>query len=527
MRILVADDVSALGIEKLRALPDADVTVRIGMSEDELVAEIADCDALLVRSQTKVTARVLEAAKKLKAIGRAGVGVDNIDLPAATRRGVVVINAPDGNTMSAAEHTFAMMISLARHIPQADASIRRGVWDRKSYVGVELRGKTLAVLGMGRIGTEVAKRALAFEMRVVAYDPFLSDERAKDLGVTRMALDAAVEAGDFITVHTPLTKETRHLLGADAFARMKDGVRIVNCARGGIIDEIALADALKAGKVAGAALDVFEDEPLPVDHPLRALTQVVLTPHLGASTVEAQVNVAIDVAAELALALQSKPYRNAVNLPALSMEQKAYLEPYLGLGEQIGLFAAQLVSGPIAQLEITYGGQLAEHEVSFVTRTVLKGLLGYQHSDEVNYVNAPFLAEQFGLTVREIKQPRSKVFTNLVTLSLQTEDGPHHVSATLYNGFGPRIVEIDGYSVDVQPEGTMLFTRHQDKPGMIGRIGTLLGDVDINIGAMQVGRRETGGEAVMMMSVDRMVPAEVVAQIAQMTNIRDVRAIEL
>lgn len=527
MKILVADDISSLGIEKLEALPDVTILVRTGMSESELTEEIRDTDALLVRSQTKVTAPVLEAAKQLKAIGRAGVGVDNIDIPAATRHGVVVINAPDGNTISAAEHTFAMLISMSRWIPAADRSIRDGRWDRKSFVGVELRGKTLSVLGMGRIGTEVAKRAKVFGMRVVGFDPYLTDARAKEVGVTRASLEDAIAEADFITVHTPLTKDTHHMINAGAFARMKDGVRIVNCARGGIIDEHALSDALASGKVASAAIDVFEQEPLASDHPLRNYTNVVLTPHLGASTVEAQENVAIDVAEQVGLLLQGKPFQNAVNLPSLSSEQKQFLDPYLHLGEQLGLFAGQWVAEAVSEVEIAFTGPIADHDVSFVTRAVVKGWLSQHYGDEANYVNALFLAEQAGISVREVKQPRAKVFTNLVTLTVRSEHEEHRIAGTLYNGFGPRIVEIDGYTVDAAPEGKMLLTRHIDKPGMIGRIGSILGDAGVNIGAMQVGRRETGGEAVMVLCVDKVIPSDVLSQIAHMDGILLARAIDL
>lgn len=527
MKVLVADDVSELGIRKLSEVPGVSVVTKTGLSEEQLIQEIAEYDALLVRSQTKVTARVLDAANRLKVIGRAGVGVDNIDLTAATKKGVVVLNAPDGNTISAAEHTFAMLMAVSRHIPQSQASIVAGKWDRKSFVGVELRNKTLSVIGMGRIGAEVAKRAQAFEMTVLGYDPFLTEDRAKELGVVRASLEEAIERADFITVHTPLTKDTRHLLNDEAFARMKDGVRLVNCARGGIIDEAALVRALEIGKVAGVALDVFEEEPVKPDHPLLQFRNVVVTPHLGASTVEAQVNVAIDVAEEVGRVLAGLPFRNAVNLPSLSAEQKAVLQPFLGLGEQLGLFAAQLVEGAVSELEIVYAGQLAEQNLSFLTRTVLKGFLGYRYSDEVNYVNAPFLAEQAGMMVREVKQPKSKVFTNVISLVFKADDGDHRVVGTLYNGFGPRIVEIDGYSLDVSPEGNILYTRHVDQPGMIGRIGTLLGDAQVNIAAMQVGRQQSGGQAVMALSVDKVIPKEVVTEIAAVPGITFVRAIDL
>jgi len=527
MRILITDDVSELGIAKLQDLPNAQVRVQMGWSEAELIREIPQFDALLVRSQTKVTAKVIEAASNLKVIGRAGVGVDNIDLPAATKRGIVVINAPDGNTISAAEHTFAMMVTLARLIPQADASIRSGKWDRKSLVGVELLGKTLSVLGTGRIGAEVAKRAQVFGMRVVGFDPFLTDVRAAQLGIERMALDDAIAVADFITVHTPLTKETRHMLDDAAFARAKQGVRIINCARGGIVDETALCRALESGKVAGAALDVFESEPLRPDHPLLRFPNVVVTPHLGASTVEAQVNVAIDVAEQMGYVLQGQPFENAVNLPSLTAEQKHTLLPYIHLGEQLGAFAAQMVPEAPTSVDISYAGELAKHDISFLTRTILKGYFGYQYADAANYVNAPILAEESGLSVREVKQQKGKVFTNLVSLTFTTTRGVHSVAGTLYNGFGPRIVEVDGYAVDAPTDGFMVVTKHIDKPGMVGKIGTLLGNAGINIAAMQVGRRESGGEALMVLSVDKSVPDDVVQDVARVSGITFVRGVNL
>jgi len=527
VKVFVADDIAQLGIDKLSAIPNVQVYVQTGLKEAELAAQIGDYDALIVRSQTLVTAAVLEAAPNLRVIGRAGVGVDNIDVAAATRRGIVVVNAPDGNTISAAEHTFAMLISLSRHIPRADASVRRGEWDRKTFVGVELLGKTLAVLGTGRIGTEVAKRAQAFGMHVVGYDPFLTDDRAKSLGIERATLEGAIRVADFITVHTPLTAETRHMLNDAAFAKMKPGVRIINCARGGIIDEEALARALALGNVAGAAIDVFEHEPLSATHPLLGFANIVLTPHLGASTVEAQVNVAIDVAQEVGLILQGLPFHGAVNLPAMSGEQKSFLDPYLNLGEQLGRFAGQWLGQPVTELEVSYGGALAGTDVSFVTRTVLKGLFACQYGDEVNHVNAHYFAEQCGVTVREVKQAKSKVFNNVIQLTVIGETDSCRIVGTVYNGFGPRIVEIDGYAVDAAPAGKMLMTRHVDKPGMIGRIGTLLGNSDINIAGMHVGRREFGGEAVMVLNVDKTVSSDVVAEIQMMSGIGVVRTINL
>ncbi|MCL6636412.1 MAG: phosphoglycerate dehydrogenase [Alicyclobacillus sp.] len=527
VKVLVADDISSQGLEKLNVIPNVEIEVRTGLSEAELAEAVQDADALLVRSASKVTERVLAAARRLKVVGRAGVGVDNIDVNAATRRGVVVVNAPDGNTISAAEHTFAMMIAMARHIPQAHATVKSGKWDRKSFVGVELAGKTLAVVGMGRIGTEVAKRAKAFHMEVYGYDPFLTEERAKQLGIRRAELAEAVAVADFLTVHTPLTKETRHLIDARMFARMKDGVRVVNCARGGIIDEQALCEALASGKVAGAALDVYEEEPLPADHPLRQFPNVVFTPHLGASTEEAQLNVAIVVAEEVANVLLGRPFRNAVNLPSLDKDLKDYLEPFLTLGEKLGLLLGQLAPGALSDIEIAYGGELAQQEVSFLSRTVLKGLLGQRYGDEVNYVNAPALAEAAGITVREVKQPKSPVYTTLLSVSAATPQGRRRVAGTLYNGAGPRIVLIDDYRIDALPDGHMIYTEHLDRPGMIGRIGMILGQADINIGSMQVGRQGTGGDAVMLLSVDKPVPADVLSEIGRIDGIRTIRSIEL
>lgn len=527
LKILITDDISPLGIERLRQVEEAEVVIRLGITGDDLLHEIRDADALMVRSQTKVSADVIAAGEKLRVIGRAGVGVDNIDLAAATQRGVLVLNAPDGNTISAAEHTFAMLISMARHIPTANAKTKNGVWDRKSFVGVELRSKTLAVLGMGRIGTEVALRAKAFGMQVNGYDPFLTEERAQSLGITRMNVADAIASADFITVHTPLTKETRHLINAGAFSTMKSGVRLINCARGGIIDEAALLDALNAGIVAGAALDVFEVEPVAPDYPLLLHPNVVVTPHLGASTVEAQVNVAIDVAEEIARVLTGQTFRNAVNLPALSAEQKSAIEPYTDLAEKLGVFIAELGGAAPSQLEVTYLGDLAQRDVSFLTRTVVKGFFGYRYADEVNYVNALVYAEQSGLEIREVKQPKSKVFTNQIIVEVKTETGRHYVAGTLYNGFGPRIVEVDGYSMDAPIVGKMLFTRHTDKPGVIGHIGTLLGKAEVNIASMQVGRRESGGEAIMMLCVDKLVPEATVDAIARVPGILEVQSMEL
>lgn len=526
-RILVTDDISKAGIEVLESLPGAVVDVSTQLSETQLLEAIQAADALVVRSQTTVTEAVIEAGKQLKVIGRAGVGVDNIDLEAATRQGILVINAPDGNTIAAAEHTFAMMISLARHIPAANRDLLSGKWNRKAWVGVELRGKTLSVLGMGRIGTEVAKRALAFGMTVVGYDPFLTEERAVSLGVQKASLDDAIRVGDFITVHTPLTKETHHMIDSDKLLLMKQGVRLINCARGGIIDEQALSDALASGHVAGAAIDVFESEPLAVDHPLRSQANVILTPHLGASTVEAQENVAIQVAEQIVQVLRDNTFAHAVNLPSLSQAQMEKLSPYLSLAEKLGLFGAQLAQGAPLSITITYAGDAARPDGGYLTRTVLKGFFGFQYADEVNYVNALLYADDAGLRVQEVRESRGRVYTNEISLVIRTDGLTYRLSGTVYSESGPRLVEVDGYPIDMPSEGNLLFTRHTDKPGIIGRIGTLLGNASVNIAGMQVGRRESGGEAVMLLAVDRSVPVDVIQDIGSVDGISMVRAIEL
>ncbi|MFC4769192.1 phosphoglycerate dehydrogenase [Effusibacillus consociatus] len=527
IRVLVSDPISEQGLGKLLEADDIQVDIKTGLPEEELCSIIGEYDALLVRSQTRVTSKVLDHAGRLRVIGRAGVGVDNIDVPAATQRGVVVINAPDGNTISTAEHTFAMMMAMARKIPQAYASIHRGEWDRKTFVGVELNNKVLGIIGLGRIGAEVAKRAQAFGMKVLAYDPFLSPQRADSLNVKQCTVDEIVVAADFITVHTPLIKETKHLLAEREFGMMKDGVRILNCARGGIIKEEALVEALQSGKVAGAALDVFEEEPLAKDHPLKDFPNVVLTPHLGASTEEAQINVAIDVAEEVLKVLRDEPFKNAVNLPSLPADKLKQVEPYLALGEKLGKLAAQLVDNPVTKIEITYSGDISNLEVAPVSRTILKGILSYHHGAEVNFVNAPLVAEQSGIQVVESKTGKHSVFTNLIGLEVTTPHQTRRVAGTLNNGFGPRIVRLDGFAIDASPEGRMIVTSHVDQPGMIGRIGMILGDAGINIATMQVGRKEVGGKAVMVLGIDNPATPEVVREIAEIPSILEVFHVEL
>ncbi|MCP8615288.1 phosphoglycerate dehydrogenase [Salirhabdus salicampi] len=524
--VLITDPLSEEGIQPLKQAEHVNVTIKTSLSKEELISMIGDYDALLVRSQTQVTREVFQAAEKLKVVGRAGVGVDNIDLDAATEHGVIVVNAPDGNTNSAAEHTIAMLMSLARKIPQAFYALKQKKWDRKSHVGVELRDKTLGIIGMGRIGAEVAYRAKGQRMNVIAYDPFLTKEQAKKMGINYGTFDEVLEVADFITVHTPLLKETRHMINADAFRKMKDGVKMINCARGGIIDEDALYEAIVAGKVAGAALDVFEEEPA-TDLKLLELQQVIATPHLGASTVEAQENVAIDVSKDVINILQGGPAQNPVNLPSVSPEVMKEIEPYFDLSEKIGAFISRLANEFIEEISIYYSGSLTEVNVTPLTRNTIKGILQRHLGNHVNSVNAIYFANKKGMTVNEHKTTQTKGFTNLITVEVKTETGEKRVAGTVLNGLGPRIVKVDDYTVDVTPVGHMVLIRHKDQPGAIGRVGTLLAQYDVNIATMQVGRSNIGGDAIMMLSVDKAVDHSHLNAILELSDIYEAKAIQL
>lgn len=525
-KILVSDPISDLGIQKLYDAPDVTVEKKTGLSEEEICAIIGEYDALLVRSQTKVTANIMKAADRLKVIGRAGVGVDNIDLEAATEQGIVVINAPDGNTISTCEHTFALMMSVARNIPQAYAKTINHEWDRKSFVGVELRNKVLGVIGMGRIGSEVAKRAKAFGMDVIAFDPFLTEERAEKLGVQIGTVNEVAQKADFITVHTPLTKETKYIINTDQFKLMKKGVRIINCARGGIIHEGALVQAIEDGIVAGAAFDVFEEEPPAADHPFLNNPRIIVTPHLGASTREAQENVAIDVSEEVLHILRDEPFKNAVNMPPVPSTVLNKLQPYFQLGEKLGSFAAQISEGAVQEINISFSGELADVDTAPLVRYMIKGVLSHHLGSEVNIVNAMHLAKSRDLNIVRQKSSTKKGFTNLISITLRTNKEERKVAGTLLNGYGARIVEIDQYPVDVAPEGNLLLISHHDKPGMIGRIGTLLGDNDVNIATMQVGRKLIGGSAIMVLTLDKPVLEDVrneLSELPDMVNVKDVQ----
>lgn len=525
-KVLVSDPISDQGIQMLYDAADVEVVKQTGLSEEELVAIIGEFDALLVRSQTKVTEKIMNAGSRLKVIGRAGVGVDNIDLEAATKRGIVVINAPDGNTIATCEHTFAMIMAVARSIPQAYKKTISGEWDRKSFVGVELRNKTLGIIGMGRIGTEVAKRAKVFGMEVIGYDPFLTDERAEKIGVRLKTVNEIAAEADFITVHTPLTKETHHIISTEQFALMKQGVRIVNCARGGIIDEAALLDAIDKGIVAGAAFDVFEDEPPQADHPLLNNPKVIVTPHLGASTVEAQENVAIDVSEEVLHILRDEPFKNAVNMPSVPANVLSKVQPYFELGDKIGRILGQITQGAVQEIIIGYSNGLIDVDTSPITRHIVKGVLT-DRLEGVNIVNAMHLAKTREINVIVQKSSSTSSFTNLLTVTLKTKQESRTLAGTLVAEYGARIVRLDGYSVDFAPEGHVLLVSHNDKPGMIGRVGTLLGNQNINIATMHVGRQMIGGAAVMVLTIDKQADNEVIRELEKLPEIVGVRELSL
>ncbi|MCR8642330.1 phosphoglycerate dehydrogenase [Paenibacillus sp. N1-5-1-14] len=525
-KVLVSDPISDLGIQKLYDAEDVEVVKQTGLSEDELVEIIGSFDALLVRSQTRVTEKIMQAGTNLKVIGRAGVGVDNIDLEAATRRGIVVINAPDGNTIATCEHTFAMLMAVARSIPQAYKKTVGGQWDRKTFVGVELRNKVLGVVGMGRIGSEVAKRAKVFGMDVLGYDPFLTEERADKLGVKLCTVDEIASQADFITVHTPLTKETRHIISTPQFALMKQGVRVINCARGGIIDEKALVEAIDKGIVAGAAFDVFEEEPPAADHPFLNNPKIIVTPHLGASTIEAQENVAIDVSEEVLHILREQPFKNAVNMPQVPSNVFNKLQPYFSLGEKIGRILGQITIGAVSEIVVNYSGDLVDVDTSPLTRHIVMGVFANK-LEGVNIVNAMHLAKTREVNIIVNKSYSNSTFTNLVTATVRTKNEQKTLAGTLLSSFGERIVQIDQYPVDFSPEGNLMLISHKDKPGMIGRVGTLLGDNQINIATMQVGRQEIGGSAIMLLTIDKAAGTDVIRILEELPEIVNVREMTL
>lgn len=529
LKVLVADPISQRGIDELAAGGVLEVTVQTGLTEAEIIKLIPGFSALVVRSQTKVNANVLEAAKNLKVIGRAGVGVDNVDVDAATKRGVIVMNTPGGNTISTAEHAFSLLLSIARSIPQADASVKAGQWDRKKYEGVELYNKTLGILGMGRIGSEIARRAIAFGMRVAAYDPYLSVSKARSLQVELIEqIDDLLPRCDFLTMHMPLTAETHHMIDARRLALCKPGIRIVNCARGGLIEESALAVALQNGQAAAAALDVFEVEPPPADFPLRALPNIIFTPHLGASTAEAQENVGIEIAQAIRAALLDGEIRNAVNMPSIDAKTFAIVKPYLTLGDKLGRFAAQLAPNRNDRIVITYGGKAVELPTDAVTRAILTGFLRHAGGEEVNSVNVRTMASTLGLLIEEVKSSEQTDFNEWLHVTVWSGENKISLGGTFFGAKNePRIVRLNSRPVEVTPNGVVLLLENHDVPGIVGKVGTILGTHTINIASMSLSRNEAGGTALTLLNLDSAPGADVLASLLADPAIASAKVIQL
>jgi len=526
-RVLVADSISEPGINELSRDSALEVSIQLKLSPAKLIEIVPEFSALIVRSETKVTADILNAATKLRVVGRAGVGVDNIDVETATRRGVLVLNAPGGNTVSTAEHAFSLLLCVARKIPQADASLRAKRWSRKDFEGVELYNKTLGVIGMGRIGSELSRRAIAFGMRVVAYDPYLSASRARSLQVELVEeLDDLLKAADFISLHTPLTSETCHLLDGTRISRAKRGVRIINCARGGLIDETALANALQNRHVAAAALDVFEIEPLPEDSPLRRASNLVLTPHLGASTAEAQESVGIEIAQSIRAALLEGTIHNAVNMPSLDAKTLSIIGPHMRFGEKLGRFLSQVAPRRVDELKINYSGKVNELDTGPITRAVLKGFLQSAGGDEINEVNGPAFAESLGLKVTETRLSALGDYADLVELSADAEGKTVSVGGAFF-GVTPRIVSVNSRPVEARPHGVILVLENTDRPGIVGRIGTLLGEHNVNIATMSLSRNQAGGTALTVLNLDNAPDEQLLEQIRTSGDIHSAQVIEL
>ena len=517
--VLISDkmDPKAAAIFRQRGI---EVDEKPGLSPEELAAIIGDYDGLAIRSATKVTRPILEAAANLKVVGRAGIGVDNVDIPAATARGVVVMNTPFGNSITTAEHAIALMFALARQLPEADASTQAGKWEKNRFMGVEVTGKTLGLIGCGNIGSIVATRALGLKMKVAAFDPFLTPERAVELGVDKVELDELLKRADFITLHTPLTDQTRYILSRENLATTRKGVRIINCARGGLIDEQALKESLDSGHVAGAALDVFEKEPATAS-PLFGTPGFISTPHLGASTSEAQVNVAIQVAEQMSDYLLLGGVTNAVNMPSLSAEEAPRLKPYMALAEKLGKLVGQILGEDVRSVSVEVEGAAAQLNQKPITGAVLAGLMG-TYSQTVNMVNAPFLAKERGLDVREVRHDREGDYHTLLAVEVGTSKGPMRVAGTLFGNRAPRLVELFGVEIEAELAGTMIYIVNTDTPGFIGKLGTALGEAGINIATFNLGRREALGEAVALVAVDGDVPAAIVDTLCKLEGVREV-----
>ncbi len=526
MKILVSDSLSKQGLEILERAGFT-VVVKTKLPKEELLKEIKDADGLIVRSGTKVTAEVIAAAEKLKVIGRAGSGLDNVDTAAATRRGIVVMNTPGGNTVTTAEHTLSMICSMARRIPQATASVKNGKWEKDKFMGLELYNKVLGIVGVGQIGGYLAKLAQGIGMSVVAFDPYLAPDRAEKMGVTMLELDELFRRADIISVHTPLTPETKGLINADAIAKMKPGVLIVNCARGGIVNEADLLEALKTKRVAAAAFDVFDEEPCKADHPLLALDNFICTPHIGAQTTEAQENVAVGIAEQVVEYFTKGVAKGAVNIPSVPPDVLPRLQPYLTLAEKLGSLQVQLCEGGIERVTVEYNGEVAGLTVAPLTIAVLKGLLTPIMEHAVNYVNAPIVAKERGIEVKEVKSSDAGDFTSLIRVRVEAGKAAHQVAGTLYHKKDARVIEIDQFKVEVVPEGHMLLIHNIDRPGVIGMVGKVLGDHNINIVRMQCALEKRGGNALLIIGSDTDFPSTVLAQIKSSSNILSVKVANL
>ncbi|GAB4388852.1 MAG: phosphoglycerate dehydrogenase [Thermodesulfovibrionales bacterium] len=525
MKVLVSDNLSPRGIEILKKA-GLHVDVKTGMSPDELRSVIGQYDGIVIRSATRMTADIIAAAGSLKVIGRAGSGLDNVDKAAASKKGIVVMNTPGGNTITTAEHTIALMFALARLVPQATASMKQGKWEKKKFMGVELFNKTLGIVGIGNIGGQVARKAQGLEMNVIAYDPFLSEKKAAEMGIGKVELEELFRRSDFITVHTPLTADTKNLIRAETIGLMKPTARIINCARGGIVNEKDLYQALKSGRIAGAALDVFEEEP-PKDFSLLELDNVICTPHLGAATGEAQENVATAVAEQIVDYLVHGTIRNAVNFPSIAADQLPRLNPYLALAEKLGSFASQIIEGGVTEVTVEYRGEAAELDTTAVTIAAVKGLLTPILEETVNFVNAPFIARERGIEVKETRSPDAGDYHTMLSIQVKTSQAPRQIAGTLYGRRYPRIVGVDGFSVEIVPEGTMLFMFNNDKPGVIGNIGSFLGNLGINIARMHFGRETAGGRAISVVNIDTPVTDGQLAEIRKLPNIISARQVFL
>ncbi len=524
-KVLVSDKLSPRGLEILQEADGLEVDYAPGLDPADLLDRIADAEGLVIRSGTKVTRDVLEAAPALRVIGRAGIGVDNVDLPAATARGIVVLNTPSGNNVTTAEHAIALLVSLARHIPQATASMKEGRWEKSAFTGMELFNRTLGLVGLGNIGRVVADRARGLGMRVIAYDPHLPDEVATKAEVEMVDLDGLLSRADAISVHVPKTKETTGLLGRETLGRCKPGVLVINAARGGIVDEAALYDALESGHVGGAALDVFEVEPPAGDHPLLGHPRVICTPHLGASTEQAQLNVAIQVAEQVRDFLVDDVIRNGVNVPSVSPEVLEQLRPYLTLGEKLGRFQGQLCPRAIEEIEVEYAGDVAELRVEPITTAVLKGLLELV-SDRANMVNAPVIARELGIKVTESKTNRSDDYASTITTRVKGCDN-RLIAGAVFHGSQPRIVRLDNFILEAIPEGVALVIHNEDRPGVVGKVGSILGDAGINISRMQLALDRELGEAAMLVNADAAPPADVIETLGALPNMISVQVVEL